>query len=236
MNINKVLKEFVKECSDKLNLMSIIQFGSSTYSNDPKDIDLIFVSNKDVISTAEILNLIKIMKNFEGRYNELTFDFSGLDRKRETNSSITTILLSKKELDIKHMPNDIFLFKTLKEDKDKKILFGKDPFTNLNLNLTNRHLFEMLSIELKWCLRKSLDDEEYKLKACYHFFKTFLRAILINEGHFKKEELLKKFKGKFKDKIKLPKNSEEILKGNLKEEDFIDVLKFAEDCLRYLSK
>lgn len=236
MKINSILKEFVEKCSKELDLLGIIQFGSSTYSKNPNDIDLIFVFNKDVISTAEILNLIKIMKSFEGRYNELTLDFSGLDRKRKTTYSITVILLSKKELDIKHMPNDIFLFKTLKEDKDKKILFGEDPFTNLNLNLTNRHLFEMLSIELKWCLRKSLDDEEYKLKACYHLFKTFLRAMLINEGHFKKEELSKEFKGKFKEEIKLPRNSEEVLKGNLKEKDFIDVLKFTEDCLRYLLK
>jgi hypothetical protein len=237
MKIQKILDEFVKKCSKELKLYSIVQFGSSTYSKNFDDIDLMFVFNQKVFSPKELLNLRKVIFDFEKKYSEIAFDFGETStRKRKAKFEITLILLSMNELNIQYYPNDLFLFKSLKEDKNKKILFGKNPFVNLNFELTKRHLFEMLSVELIWCLRKSLDDKNYKLKACYHLFKTFLRAMLINKGHFKKIELLKKFKEKFKKEINLPKNSKEIIKNKVKKEDFKDILKFSESCLKYLTK
>jgi len=34
----------------------------------------------------------------------------------------------------------------------------------------------------------------------------------------------------------LPRNSEEIINHKIKKEDFEDILKFAEDCLKFLSE
>jgi len=235
--IKLILDEFVKECSEKLELEGIIQFGSSTYSENSHDIDLIFISKQNIRFTKEILLLIRIIKKFEKKNEEIVFDFGGiLDRKRKAKYSITVVFLQKAFLDIKYNPNDLFFFKTLKLDKSKKVLYGKDPFKNLDFELNNQHLFEMLSIELTKSLRKCLDEEKDKFEALYFIFKTYLRGMLISEGHFKKEDLLKKFNEKFGDKIMLPKNSENILNNNLKEEDFKDILEFTEGCLNYLAK
>jgi len=235
--IKLILDEFVRECSKKLDLFGIIQFGSSTYSKKPKDIDLMFISNHYVKPTKEILLMMKLIKDFESRYEEVVFDFGGiLDRKRKAKYSITAVFLEKGLLSLKHNPNDIFFFKSLKLDRFKKVLYGRDPFKSIDFNLTNQHLFEMLSIDLTHSLRKCLDDEPYKFEAVYHLFKTYLRGMLIHEGHFKKEELLEEFKKKFGEKIKIPKNSKNILAHNLKVGDFKDILKFTEDCLNYLAK
>ncbi len=236
MDIKKVLNEFVKECSNKLDLLSIIQFGSSTHSEDFHDIDLVFMFKEDIVPTKTIFDLIEIIKNFEKEYSEIVFDFGGVsDRKRVAKNSITVIPLGKKDINVIHNPHDIFFYKNLNEDKKKIILFGKDPFDR-KFNLTNQHLFEMLTVELNHSLRKSLDDDKTKFDSLYFLFKTFLRAMLINEGTFQKKELLEEFKNNFKDKIKLPKNSKDIIKKKIITEDFGDILKFSEDCLRYLIK
>lgn len=233
-DIKEILKEFVKECSKKLKLDSIIQFGSSAYSDKFDDIDLLLCSKQEILPTSEILKLIRIIKNFEKKYDEIVFDFGGVgDRKRKAKYSITSVFLGKDELKIQYNPNDLFFFKSLSDDKNKKILFGKNIFENLTFNMTNRHLFEMLSVELKHSLRKSLDEEEDRLNSSYHLFKTFLRVMLVNEGNFEKEELIKKFSEKFEN-IKLPKNSKFILEHQLKENDFETILKFSEECLKYL--
>jgi len=234
--VEVILKEFVKKCSKELNLSGIIQFGSSTYSKTFQDIDLLFLSNKKILPTEEILKLINIIKFFEQKYKEVVFDFSGLVRKRKGSYSITTLFLGREEFNIKYNPNDLFLFRSIKEDKNKKILFGEDIFKKFEFHLNNRHLFEMLVLELKWALRKCLDDLDYQNEALYHLFKTFLRAMLINKGSFKKEELLEKFEENFGNEINLPKNSKKIINKNICEKDMKEILKFVEECLGWLVK
>ncbi|MCK5321155.1 hypothetical protein KAJ38_01125 [Candidatus Pacearchaeota archaeon] len=236
MKINEVLNDFVRVCSERLDLEGIIQFGSSTYSDDSHDIDLIFYFKGDLVSIEEIFKLVKIIKNFEEKSGEVVFDFGGSARKRKGKYFISIIYLGKKELNVVHNPHDLFFYKNLSEDKNKKILYGEDCLKNFNFKLTNQHLFEMLSVDLKHSLRESLDDEEYKLEASYFLFKTFLRAMLIDEGILKKEKLLLFFKKKYGDKIKLPLNSEKILSHDLKKEDFENILNFSNDCLGFLVK
>lgn len=235
--IEKILKEFVLKCSKKLDLYGLIQFGSSAYSKNFHDIDLILLFNEEVVSINSISDLIKIIKEFERKYKEVVFDFGGVgDRKRIGKYSITTVFLGKKELSVKHNPNDLFFFKNLSEDKNIKILLGKNPFQNKKFELSNQHLFEMLSVGQKHSLRKSLDDKKSKLDSFYFLFKTFLRAMLINYGVFEKKELLKKFKEVYKNKIILPKNSEKIISNKLIEKDVNEILIFTNKCLEYLSK
>ncbi len=231
-----MLGDFVKVCSKELDLKGIIQFGSSTYSKDFHDIDLIFYFKKGVVSTKEILKLIKIIGNFEERYGEVVFDFSGSARKRKGRYFISVVFVGKSELNVIHNPHDLFFYKNLAEDKNKRILYGEDVFKSMNFILTNQHLFEMLVVDQKHSLRNSLDDEEYKLEASYFLFKTFLRAMLVNEGVLKKEELLLFFKKKYGDKIKLPLDSERILSHDLGGKDFESILNFSSDCLGFLVK
>jgi len=237
MKINVILDKFVKKCSRELDLKGIIQFGSSTYSDKSKDIDLVFYFNDNTLPTKNIMGLIKIIKDFESKHNEIVFDFGGVgDRKRKGKYSITIASFSKSELNIFHNPHDLFFIKNISEDKNKKILYGKDALENIDIKLTNQHLFEMLSVDLIHSLRKALDDERYRLNSSYRLFKTFLRSMLINKGIFKKEELINEFKKEYKNKILLPKDSVKIISNNLKSGDFEEILKFSEDCLRYLIK
>ncbi len=235
--IKKILNEFVKECSEKLGLGGIIQFGSSTYSADFDDIDLLLISSQDVLLAKEQIKLISIVKDFENRYKEIVFDFGGVaDRERKGNFSISAIFVGKKDIQIKHNPHDLFFYKSLSEDKNVKLLFGKNVLDSKRFVLTSQHLFEMLSVDQKHALRKIFEKNQIKSEAFYHLFKTFLRVMLVNEGNFKKDELLRQFKEKFGNEIKLPKNSKDLIKNKIKKEDFEDILKFTEDCLRWLSK
>ncbi|MEX0920437.1 MAG: hypothetical protein WDZ69_02540 [Candidatus Pacearchaeota archaeon] len=237
MKTQKVLDEFVKECSQKLNLLSVIQFGSSTYSKNPKDIDLMLVSDNEVVSAEEILKLIEIVKNLENKYKDIVFDFGGIsDRKRKGLISITCVYIGMDELLVKHNPHDIFLFKNLEQDENLRVLYGRNPLRKGKVTLTKQHLFEMLSVDQKHALRKCLDDDARKEESSYFLFKTFLRGMLINYRVSKKGMLLKKFEEIYKNKISLPKNSGRIIKKEFQEEDFKDILKFTEDCLRYLIK
>lgn len=238
MNIKNVLNELVKKCSKELDLLGIIQFGSSTYSKDFNDIDLMFVSNKEVIPTNENLKLIEIVKEFEKKYPEIVFDFGGVGtRKKKGKLSITIIYIDKGRLHAKYDPQYSFLFKSILQDKKIKVLFGKNFLKNLKINLTNQHLFEMLSAEVKHYMLRNVFEEQEELPAgIKRIFKTFLRAMLINEGALKKSDLLKVFRKKFGNKINLPKNSNKIINGEISKEDFEDVLKFTEDCLKELRK
>ncbi|NCN87062.1 hypothetical protein GW932_04465 [archaeon] len=236
MKTKEILKGLVKECREKLNLSAIVQFGSSVYSKKFNDVDLILLFNEDIVSVKNILNLIKIIKLFEKKNKNLVFDFGGVgDRKRKGNLSITIIPLGKKDLNVVYNPHDLFFYKNLVRE-EKIILFGKNPFLKDEFNLTNQHLFEILSVEQKHTLRKSLGKEKSKYDSLYFLFKTFLRAMLVNQGNFQKKDLIKKFNIQFKNKIKLPKNSEKIINKKLTVEDFEDILNFTNDCLNYLIK
>lgn len=236
--IKEILEEFVKECSEKLDLSCILQFGSSTHTDDFEDIDLLFLSSHKIIPAEQNLELIRIVKDFENEYKNVVFDFGGVGtRDNDAKYSITAVYLNKGHLNLEHNPHDLFFFKLLSEDKNIKTLYGENPFEKMKINLTSQHLFEMLSIDLKRdILRKSLDDQNKLNEGLYHFFKGALRGMLVHKGHFKKQELLKEFEKEYSNKIELPKNAEKILNHKIKKGDFEDILKFSEDCLKYLSK
>jgi len=88
---NNILKEFVDECSRKLNLKSIIQFGSSTYSKNFDDVDLILFSNKLIFSTGDYEKLLQIIKYFEDKYEEIVFDIASGNRLRDAKYKISIV-------------------------------------------------------------------------------------------------------------------------------------------------
>ena len=93
----------------------------------------------------------------------------------------------------------------------------------------------MISIDIHYCLRDSLDGVKKKLHASRILLKKILREMLFDEGHIDKKDLLKKFSEKY-PKISLPSRSKEILASNLIEEDFREILEFGENCMKYLLK
>ena len=236
MKINKVLNDFVKECSKRLNLKCIIQFGSSTYSKDFHDIDLAFISDDLVFATKDYLRLFKIIKEFEEKFKDVVFDIGGGERKKKGKYSITIVPLNYLDIELikkGEISLDAFFFKNLSEDKNKKTLYGKDP-TNFKIRLSNSQIAQTLGIDINHALRKFLDDNERKRKATYHLFKATLRLMLLNIGIPKKEELLDKFKKNYE--IALPKNFKKIISNKISDDDFESILDFSNDCLRYLVK
>src|SRR3989344_141349 len=217
MKIDEILRDFVKECSKRLNLMSIVQFGSSTYLKNPKDIDLLFVSKVPIAPIKDVLELLNIIKSFERRNKEVVFDIGGRIRKRKGKHKVTIVFVDNRWLSIKYHPGDLFLLKNLIEDKNKKILFGKNVLTN-RVHLSDQHIYESLQVDFIHAVGQSLDDRKKRVDAIYFLFKAYLRAMLINDyGVLEKDRLLEKFRIKFKDKIKLPKNSKKILENNIED-------------------
>lgn len=236
MKISEVLESFVSECSRKLNLVSIVQFGSSTYSQKYNDIDLMLVSANQIAPTKDFLELLKIIKTFEKKNKDVVFDIGGRARKRRSKYKITVLFVDRVWLKIKYHPADLFLLKNLTEDRNKRLLFGKNVFTN-KVNLSNQHIYESLQVDFIHAFGQALDDKEKRFEAVHFLFKSYLRYMLVNDyGILEKDKLLGKFRIKFKDKIKLPKNSDKILNKKINNQDFIEILAFAKDCLNYLTR
>ncbi len=229
--INNILKEFVERCSKELNLLGIIQFGSSTYSKNSDDIDLVFFSKDEIFPTKDYLGLFKLIRKFENKFRDVSFWIVEEKYKRKAKYSISIIPFQMLDINQKIDP---FFLKNLAEDRNKKILYGKDP-TKFRTKLSNKDIAKRLNLEINYCLRDCL-RKSTKEKALYDLFKTTLRLMLINKSVPKKEELLNSFKDEFRNKIKLPENSEDILLHKLKNEDFEDILYLTENCLKYLSK
>lgn len=228
MEINNFLKQFSEECGRNLNLLGILQFGSSTYSKNPKDIDIVFFSKDKVFSAEDYFILFGIIDKFEKNYKEVVFNIAGGKRKKKANYSISIIPLQMLDLDWKI---DSFFLKNLSEDKNKIILFGEDP-TNIEIKLNKKDIAERLSLEINHHLRDYLEDENRKEALC-NLFKTTLRLMLTNEGVPKKEELISKFEKNFN--IPLPRNSKKIINQEIIKKDFKEILKFSERCLLNLS-
>lgn len=182
MEINNLLKQFSKECGENLNLHGILQFGSSTYSKNPKDIDMVLFSKDEVFSTEDYFVLFKIIDKLEKEYEEISFDIAGGKRKKKAKYSISIIPLQMLDLDWKI---DSFLLKNLSEDKNKIILFGEDP-TNIEVKLSKKDIAKRLILDINHYLRDYLEEENRK-KALYGLFKVTLRLMLINQGIPKKK-------------------------------------------------
>src|SRR3989344_2825146 len=211
MKIDEILRDFVKECSKRLNLMSIVQFGSSTYLKNPKDIDLVFFFNNMVFSKKEFERLISITKNFEKKHPEISFNMSNTLHSKKYKITIVPL----QNADLKYQIDKVFL-RFIQKDSNKKILFGKDPLKDLTIHFEKNNLS---------------DQKEY----ISYFFKSVLRIMLLDQTVSKKEELIEKFNKKY-SKIELPKNYIKILNHYVDLDDYTGVLRFSKDCLEVLAK
>lgn len=234
--IKSVFIDFVNECTKRLSLYSVVQFGSSTHAENFEDIDSLFVSKEEVILSKDYLIMIEIIKNFEILYPEIVFDFGGQGRiNKKAKYSITLVFIGKGVLSTKHNPDDLFFFNLLSSDKNIKVLFGNNPFEGKDFLLTNQHMFEKLSVTFnRVLLRNTLENEDNLIEGMYFSFKTFLRGMLVHRGHFEKNELLGEFEKEYFGKISLPENAQKLINHKIKLEDFERVLNFTENCLKYL--
>lgn len=228
MRINEVLKDFVKECSEELELMSVIQFGSSTHDKNPNDIDLILFSKGEVFSSENYIKLLKIINDFEKKYKEVVFDIGAGLRLRKGKYKIS--IVPQQKLDLK-LGVDIFFINNLYKDKDKKILFGKNPFSK-RVNINNKKIISKIILEVNFALRKCLDNET-KDESINFLFKSVLRLMLLNEEVSRKDDLLERFKFVY-PKISLPENSKKILYKQIEDKDIGSVLAFSEICINNL--
>ena len=153
MDIKRILRDFAGKCGKQLNLKGIIQFGSSTYSASPKDIDLVFFSNNKIFLTKNYLKLFGIIQEFEARFKDVSFNIAGGKREKKSRYSISIIPLQMLDLNWKIDP---FFLKNISEDKNKIILYGKDP-TNFKIMLDKKELAKRLSLEINHHLRDCLE-------------------------------------------------------------------------------
>lgn len=98
MEIDVIIKRFSEECGKSLNLLGILQFGSSTYSKNAKDVDIAFFSKDDVFSTEDYFSLFDIINRFESEYPDIIFDIAGGKRKRKAKYPITIVPLQMMDL------------------------------------------------------------------------------------------------------------------------------------------
>lgn len=235
--IREIVNEFLEESKSNLDLAGILEFGSSAYTNKFNDIDLMFISKHKLVPVKDRLKLISIVKKFEKKYPEIVFDFGGMgERERKEKYSITIVFIFQEWLKMKYNPHDLFFIKLLSMSKNIKVLYGRNPFKQIRVSLTKRHLFEMLDRDQLALLRSSLDGEKKKLERARFEFKGFLRAMLIHKGDFKKNDLVKEFRKEYENKIPLPKNSKNIIDNKMGKKDFEDILIFMENCLRFIIK
>jgi hypothetical protein len=231
----KILSSFFEDCSSKIELEGILEFGSSVYSEDAQDMDFIFISKNEIVPIVDRLFVLDLMKRYEENFSDLVFDFGGINnRRKKAKFSVTIVFVSQSWLKIKHNPHDLFFIKLLKLNKNIKIIYGKNPFKLIKINFNSEHLFEMLERDFFVLFRSCLDSEEEKLSRARYEFKSFLRGMLIHLGDFRKDELLKKFEEEFGERIILPVNSKLILENKMLSGDFEDILKFCNNCLIYL--
>lgn len=233
----QIVKEFVEESVREIDLENITQFGSSTYSDDPKDIELILVSKEKVFPAESFSKLFELIKKYERKYTNLSVDISngaGFKEPKEFNLTIVALQLSDFYLDSLIWP---FFIKSVSADPHRKVLFGKDIF-DLKFKLTNKELMNCLMIDLHSYVKYPIEDvPEERVKHKIRFiFKSALRYMLINKSITEKNQLLPEFKINFPH-INLPENYQEIMDDiNFSKEDFTPVLHFATDCLNELDK
>lgn len=229
--ISNILNEFVQECSKKLNVINITQFGSSTYLDNPNDIDLLVVSKDIIFSFEDYKKLFEIVKAFEKKY-PVSFDMS-TPQSAKSKYKITIVPLQ--QIDFIYQIDKFFL-RFLQKDKHRKLLFGKDQL-DITIKISKRELIERLSMEMNRYVRLGVEKRSQKdfNEFINYFFKSILRIMLVNEEVYKKEDLLNIFQKKYSS-IKLPRNSINILKHKIHKEDFNDVLKFANNCINYIHK
>ena len=103
--MKEILNELVKELTGKMDLYSIIQFGSSTTSQNADDLDLLIISSEKVFPTKYRMVILEIIMALEEKYPGVAFDFSGSNREKRGDISITLIPLGTEGLDVKKNPN-----------------------------------------------------------------------------------------------------------------------------------
>ena len=212
--------------------MSIVQFGSSTYLKNPKDIDLVFFFNNMVFSKKEFERLISITKNFEKKHPEISFNMSNTLHSKKYKITIVPL----QNADLKYQIDKVFL-RFIQKDSNKKILFGKDPLKDLTIHFEKREIIERLAIEINHYSRLKFEKNNLSDQKEYisYFFKSVLRIMLLDQTVSKKEELIEKFNKKY-SKIELPKNYMKILNHYVDLDDYTGVLRFSKDCLEVLAK
>lgn len=229
MVANKILKEFVNEVIKKTSVNGIIQFGYSTYLENPNDMDIILYWDKLLHPLEEYADIRNLILKFEKDY-PVSFDIDGVGKK-PAKYCIAIVIIDKDEIS---KPLAQFANFDIKNDKNRRCLYGIDPFKELRVRLTKKLLIDRLTHSIQFGERFALRDLEDGVS---YLLKSTLRImLLLAKKHVtKKMELIAAFKQRY-PRIKLPKNVKGIINHAVSEEDLKPVLKFAEDCFYAVMK
>ncbi len=203
----KNLESAVNEMISLPKLIGIIQVGSSTYSKNYHDIDVITFFDSYLVPHK--LSIIR------DRYKQNKLWIEGV---------------SVKEKSSEFNPGLRVFIKTFSNMKNKKILYGKDPY--LNKKITLRKIDVAAYIWYNYHIPE-LYGQYYDAA-----FPNSIRAILSYADEYpeKKEELLKVFRKKFAELYRyLPKNAEKFLRGTNKK-NFKELYLFFEESLKYFTR
>ncbi len=233
MKIEPIFKEFVNEVVKSVKLACVLQIGSSVYDKKSKDIDLVFVSAERIFSGRDHTKIFELAHKYMQTYPGVGFNIGG-EEFSDAEYQISLVLINLIEIEDQTKAYDLFFIKGLSEDKNKKVIYGSDLTNSIKIEIDKNYLIQYLLRSIEHFSRKLLNPA-YDVEVLRAFFKEILRFMLSNCSVRKKEDLLKAFIENY-PKIKLPKNTEEILAGKVKRTDLQDVLRFAEDCLQYLLK
>jgi hypothetical protein len=200
----KILDEIVKQISVLPNLVGIVQIGSSTYSEDYHDIDLIIFFDSFLVP----IELEKIRE----KYKNKKFWVEGASVHYEGFNNGMKVFI-----------------KSFSTNKNKKILYGKDPFADTNIKIINEDVASYV-----WY--------RYRISEMYNLnydltFPNSIHAMLTYKNIFpeNKENMLKLFKKSYPELSKfLPKFPERFLRETNKS-NFKELYNFFEKSMEYFT-
>ena len=202
----KALESAVSEIITLPNLIGIVQVGSSTYSENYHDIDVLIFFDSFLVPPE----LDSIRKRY--KRNKLWLEGASI-----------------KENSLKFNPGYKVFIKTFSNIKSKKILYGKDPYTNKRIVLKKTEIAAYIWYGYHAC-------ELYGF--CEGVLPNSLRAMLTYKNKFpeKKEEILEIFRKEYPGLVEyLPINPERYLRETNKS-NFKNLYKFFEESLRYFAE
>jgi len=193
-----LLKEAVNEIRKIPNVKGIVHFGSSTYSEKYNDVDIMVFFDK-VIPCLELMPICE-------KYGKNNFWIEGQD-----NGELSPGINAFK--------------KCWSNNKNKKVLFGEDPYANAKVDVTKKDVAQYIAFQYK--LRYFFDfSYENVLSVC-------MNAMLAYADKFpqSKQETITVFKDAYPDFAKyLPDN---VNLAKITKEDFVKLYNFFEATLTY---
>ena len=201
-----LLNKVVNDIKKLPNLVGIVQMGSSLYSKEYKDIDVIIFFDRFLIPPE--------LAEIREKYKESKLWLEGVSIKKSEKFNPGSKIFAKFFLGMKH----------------KKILHGKDPYANKKITLKKEDVAAYIWYQYHIC---ELYGQGYEgaLSASMNAMLTY-----VNKSPLNKEETFNMFLEEYTQLSKhLPKNAEKFLRGATRS-NFKELYDFFEFSIKYFAK